>query len=121
MHGQCEFRTDAVSFPEPCPNPARHAFADREFGTCALARPATGFSIDLRELSKIKKSPGPCPKGILAPYRKNDKALEKKITQLRKNGKIVIVKLPMHGKSKDTYNCDKKLILKDKAWKIINI
>jgi ATP phosphoribosyltransferase regulatory subunit len=85
------------------------------------ARPATGFSIDLRELSRIKQPLDPCPKGVLAPYRKNDKALEKKIARLRKNGKIVVVKLPMHGRGKDTYNCDKKLILKDNAWEIINI
>ncbi len=85
------------------------------------ARPATGFSMDLRELSRLKQPPDPCPKGILAPYRKNDKALEKKITQLRKIGKIVVVKLPRHGRNKDTYNCDRKLVLKNKTWRIIDI
>ena len=84
-------------------------------------RPATGFSIDLRDLSRIKQPPDPYPKGILAPYKKNDKALEKKIKQLRKNGKIVVVKLPRHGIKKDTYNCDKKLLLKNKTWRIVDI
>tara|TARA_Y100001936_G_scaffold68538_1_gene67527 strand:- start:1051 stop:2223 length:1173 start_codon:yes stop_codon:yes gene_type:complete len=85
------------------------------------ARPATGFSIDLRELSKLNQQPYPYPKGILAPYRKNDKLLDKKIAQLRKQGKIVVVKLPRQSKNKDTYNCDKKLILKNKVWKIATI
>ncbi|MBL79061.1 MAG: ATP phosphoribosyltransferase regulatory subunit [Nitrosomonadaceae bacterium] len=85
------------------------------------ARPATGFSMDLRELLKLNQPPNLCPKGILAPYRKNDKLLEKKIAQLRKKGKIVIIKLPGQGKNKDTYNCDKKLVLKNKIWEITTI
>ena len=84
------------------------------------ARPATGFSMDLRELSGLVQ-PGPYPKGILAPYVKGDTALEKKIEELRNEGEIVMVELPGHENDQDTFNCDKKLISKGGVWSIVDI
>tara|TARA_R110002073_G_scaffold328396_2_gene509617 strand:+ start:4034 stop:5209 length:1176 start_codon:yes stop_codon:yes gene_type:complete len=77
------------------------------------ARPATGFSMDLRELSKLVKLKS-YPKGILAPYRKNSKALEKMIRQLRDAGQIVVVELPGH--KSDKVNCDRQLVLRNEKW-----
>jgi len=85
------------------------------------ARPATGFSMDLRELSRLIRSPYSLPKGILAPYRKNNKKLEKKIEQLRNKNQIVVVDLPNHRNKKDTFNCDRKLVLRNKIWKVVKI
>jgi len=77
------------------------------------ARPATGFSMDLRELSRLMK-PQSYPKAISAPYQKKNTELENKIEQLRKVGQIVVVELPgQKGKSLD---CDRKLILHDGQW-----
>ena len=84
------------------------------------ARPATGFSMDLRELSGLVQ-PELYPRGILAPYVKGDKTLEKKIGQLRSEGNIVVVKLPGHGDAQDTFNCDRKLILKGNVWSVLEI
>ncbi|MER0215308.1 MAG: ATP phosphoribosyltransferase regulatory subunit [Nitrosomonas sp.] len=77
------------------------------------ARPATGFSMDLRELSRLMK-PQSYPKAISAPYQKKNTELENKIEQLRKSGQIVVVELPgQKGKSLD---CDRELILHDGQW-----
>lgn len=77
------------------------------------ARPATGFSMDLRELSRLMK-PQSYPKAISAPYQKKNTELESKIEQLRKSGQIVVVELPeQKGKSLD---CDRQLILHDGQW-----
>ena len=84
------------------------------------ARPATGFSMDLRELSGLVRF-DLYPKGILAPYVKGDKTLEKKIEELRSEGKIVVVELPGHGDEQDTLNCDRKLILKGNVWSVVEI
>jgi ATP phosphoribosyltransferase regulatory subunit len=77
------------------------------------ARPATGFSMDLRELSRLMK-PQSYPKAISAPYQRKNTELESKIEQLRKSGQIVVVELPeQKGKSLD---CDRQLILHDGQW-----
>jgi ATP phosphoribosyltransferase regulatory subunit len=82
------------------------------------ARPATGFSMDLRELSRLVK-PGPYPKGIRAPYMKNNKALETVVGTLREAGKIVIVELPGHQGT--TLDCDRQLILRNGEWVVEEI
>ncbi|HJT51806.1 MAG TPA: ATP phosphoribosyltransferase regulatory subunit [Nitrosospira sp.] len=84
------------------------------------ARPATGFSMDLRELSGLVQA-APYPKGILAPYVKGDAALEKKIENLRSQGHIVMVDLPGHESDQDTFNCDRKLTFAGGAWSIVDI
>lgn len=84
------------------------------------ARPATGFSMDLRELAGLVQS-DLYPKAILAPYAKGDKTLEEKIGQLRSEGQIVVVELPGHEPDQNTFNCDRKLVLQDQGWIIIDI
>ncbi len=77
------------------------------------ARPATGFSMDLRELSRMTKPPS-YPKAISAPYDKRNKALESKIEQLRESGQIVVIEFPeQKGKSLD---CDRQLVFHDEQW-----
>src|SRR5690606_17153053 len=57
------------------------------------ARPATGFSMDLRELSRLTRLED-CPKAILAPYKRDDEVLDKTMERLRAEGHIVITDLP---------------------------
>ncbi len=87
----------------------------RAFGR---SRPATGFSIDLRELTRLHK-PGNYPMGIRAPYLIHDQKLQGEIEKLRKDGQIVVVELP--GQIGDCLDCDRQLVLQDGQWKVINI
>ncbi|WP_090719233.1 ATP phosphoribosyltransferase regulatory subunit [Nitrosomonas sp. Nm166] len=82
------------------------------------ARPATGFSMDLREISKLVK-PQPYPKGIRAPFQKKNAALETKIEELRKAGHIVIMELP--GQNNELLDCNRQLVLHDGQWIIEEI
>ncbi|MDR3351959.1 MAG: ATP phosphoribosyltransferase regulatory subunit [Zoogloeaceae bacterium] len=63
-------------------------------GKCfGRARPATGFSLDLRELAR--RAPGVVlPEAILAPPAPHDAALTQKIAALRQAGEIVVERLP---------------------------
>lgn len=82
------------------------------------ARPATGFSMDLRELSRLVQ-PNAYPKGIRAPFQKKDTELEAKIDQLRKAGHIVIMELP--GQHNESLNCDRQLVLHNGQWIVAEI
>jgi len=77
------------------------------------ARPATGFSLDLRELSRLAEGKS-YPLGIRAPYLKKNKELEAKIEQLRNAGHIVIVELPEQPQS--TVHCDRHLVQRKGGW-----
>ncbi len=117
-HSGIVFAAYADGYPSAVALGGRYDEIGKAFGR---ARPATGFSMDLRELSRMIKTHDPCPKRILAPYRKNDKGLEKRIEQLRIKNQIVVVELPKHGGDRDTFNCDRKLVLQNKVWKVVDI
>ena len=53
------------------------------------ARPATGFSTDMKQLLELQNISEDTPDKIFAPVDDND-SLQKKITELREQGKIVI-------------------------------
>jgi len=110
-----------AAYTANCPNAialgGRYDDVGKAFGR---ARPATGFSMDLRELSGLVQ-PDLYPKGILAPYVKGDKTLQKTIEQLRNEGQIVVVELPGHGSEQDTFNCDRRLVLQGVVWTIEQI
>jgi ATP phosphoribosyltransferase regulatory subunit len=78
------------------------------------ARPATGFSMDLRQLH------GLLPKqkfaqGILAPHLRDD-ALEASILKLRQQGEIVVVDLLGKAEQHAEMNCDREIVLRDGKW-----
>jgi ATP phosphoribosyltransferase regulatory subunit len=109
-----------AAYTDNCPNAiavgGRYDEVGKAFGR---ARPATGFSMDLRELSGLMPSDS-YPRGILAPFIKEDRTLEKKIEQLRNEGQIVIVALPGHENDASSFNCDKKLVSENGVWSIVN-
>ncbi len=84
------------------------------------ARPATGFSMDLRELSRLTTL-DTCPKGILAPYKRDDKTLERMVEQLRNEGHIVVTELPGNENEEDISYYDRKLILHNGVWEVVGI
>jgi ATP phosphoribosyltransferase regulatory subunit len=83
------------------------------------ARPATGFSMDLRQLHGLLPAVAH-PKGILAPY-KNEPALHEAIAKLRKQGHSVVVDLLGNTALRNELNCDRELILQNSAWVVVEL
>jgi ATP phosphoribosyltransferase regulatory subunit len=79
------------------------------------ARPATGFSMDLREIVAVAPAGEPRT-AILAPYLPADAALQRRIATLRKAGDAVIVDLPGHDKARDELGCSRRLALRNGKW-----
>lgn len=78
------------------------------------ARPATGFSLDLRELARISpvEARG---NAILAPWKQDD-ALRAAVAALRDAGEVVIQALPGHDHVLDEFACDRSLVERNDAW-----
>lgn len=83
------------------------------------ARPATGFSMDLRQLFGLLPVVAQ-PKGILAPHS-NDAALQESIASLRKQGQAVVVDLLGDAALRSELNCDRELILRNSAWVVVEL
>ncbi|MDD5180081.1 MAG: ATP phosphoribosyltransferase regulatory subunit [Gallionellaceae bacterium] len=81
------------------------------------ARPATGFSMDLRQLHGLLAKQAQ-PKGVLAPHRP-DPALQEKIAQLRTQGHAVVVDLLGNAAHRAELNCDRGLVLRDGVWVVV--
>lgn len=78
------------------------------------ARPATGFSLDLRELARLLPS-AERKSAIRAPWGK-DASLHAEIRKLRDAGEIVIQSLPGHENDQDEFDCDRALVLENGNW-----
>lgn len=78
------------------------------------ARPATCFSLDLRELARISpvEARG---NAILAPWKQDD-ALRAAVAALRDAGEVVIQALPGHDHVLDEFACDRSLVERNGAW-----
>ena len=106
-------------YAEGCPNAlalgGRYDEVGRAFGR---ARPATGFSMDLREVLTVA-APAAAPAAILAPYRPRDAALQRRIAALRAAGRTVIVDLPGHAGARDELGCAQRLVRGAGGWKVV--
>ena len=81
------------------------------------ARPATGFSADLKTLVSITSSEADAPTGILAPWPAED-ALMVEIRALRAAGERVVYELPgQHGTGADL-GCDRVLTKHGDGWEV---
>ena len=72
------------------------------------ARPATGFSMDLRELSRLLPDALPTP-AIRAPWGREPELIAT-IAALREGGEIVIQTLPGHESEQQEFNCDRVIV-----------
>jgi len=106
-------------YAEGCPNAlalgGRYDEVGKAFGR---ARPATGFSMDLREIVGAAPA-GEARRAMLAPHLPQDAALQRRIATLRKAGDIVIVDLPGHEKSRGELGCDRCLQRINGQWKVV--
>ncbi|WP_310449189.1 ATP phosphoribosyltransferase regulatory subunit [Sulfuritalea sp.] len=86
-----------------------------DFGrTYGRARPATGFSMDLRELVRLSPD-GEARGAILAPWPEDD-ALHAEALRLRAQGERVVLALPGHEGSWREAGCDRILVRSGEDW-----
>jgi len=106
----CDDLSDAVA------RGGRYDEVGKSFGR---ARPATGFSLDLKVLGALVPAVPSCT-GILAPHSA-DAALTAKVAALRAAGEVVVVALPGHARSSWQPCCDRELVLRHGAWAVDKI
>ncbi|HEX7606189.1 MAG TPA: ATP phosphoribosyltransferase regulatory subunit [Usitatibacter sp.] len=93
---------------------ARGGRYDEVGASFGRARPATGFTMDLRSLAALGAKPG--PRGAILAPGDEDPALKEAIAQLRDAGNVVIREMPGQEKYRDELGCDRKLEKKDGKW-----
>lgn len=81
-------------------------------------RPATGFSLDLRELANASTASVSSAGAILAPVVM-DPAVSALITTLREQGEAVVRELPGHAGTWREAGCDRRIVARDGAWCVI--
>jgi len=82
------------------------------------ARPATGFSTDLRTLAAVGNAPTSIPDAIFAPADA-DPALQAAIADLRAQGERVIVELPGQAGGPADMGCDRRLVARQGQWEVV--
>ncbi len=82
------------------------------------SRPATGFSLELRDLALLNGQPQAGLRGnaIRAPWSE-DEALRQSIAGLREAGEIVVQVLPGHEDEQQEFSCDRELALIQGQWR----
>ena len=80
------------------------------------ARPATGFSIYLRELLRVL--PPVAEAGAILAPSSGDESLHAEVARLRSGGEVVIVDLPGHESTVGELGCDRQLVISGGDWKI---
>lgn len=90
----------------------RYDNVGRKFGR---ARPATGFSLDLRDLLRILPKTSP-QKGIRLAAA-DHAAATSSATRLRAEGEIVVI--DYLNESAAALNCDRQLVFRDGDWQVV--
>lgn len=85
----------------------------RSFGR---ARPATGFSMDVRQLYRLLPAQA-ATLAIRAPYS-DDETLQAEIARLRGCGEIVAVHLPGSQDDPAESQCDRELVFREGGWQL---
>jgi len=115
-HSGVMFAAYVPGLPNAVVRGGRYNHVGEAFGR---ARPATGFSMDLRELARLL--PGAERKrAIRAPWG-TESGLREKIAHLRQAGEIVIQSFPGHENDQDEFDCDRAVELIDGNWIIKNL
>ena len=113
-HSGVVFAAYAGARPEAIARGGRYDEVGRAFGR---ARPATGFTMDLRELADMGDA-DTRPMRVLAPYRPDDAGLQAEMARLRAGGVIVVAELPGHEANRAELGCERKLVSHAGAWKL---
>jgi ATP phosphoribosyltransferase regulatory subunit len=113
-HSGMVFAAYAQGYSGPLALGGRYDEIGSSFGR---ARPATGFSLDLRGLATALPV-AENGKAILAPYA-DDAQLHQTIAALRAAGEVVVVDLPGHEAHRAELGCDRTLVKQGSAWEVV--
>lgn len=110
-HNGIVFAAYSPEYPTAIALGGRYDGVGQAFGR---ARPATGFSMDLREVARLAPRTN-AKGGILAPQAGHDKVLAAHIANLREQGETVVELLPGETACEGP-RCDRKLVLVGGHW-----
>ena len=82
------------------------------------ARPATGFSTDLRRLIALGSQALPAGLGAIAAPAEDDPGLTARIRELRSAGERVIAMLPGQQGAPGEMGCDRQLVRREDNWAV---
>jgi ATP phosphoribosyltransferase regulatory subunit len=110
-HSGVVFAAYGQGLPNAIARGGRYDEVGRAFGR---ARPATGFSLDLREIARLTADEERCT-GILAPWQ-DDAGLAREVDALRRAGEVVVRALPGHSRDSWQPCCNRELRRVGDAW-----
>lgn len=84
------------------------------------ARPATGFSTDLKQLVLLTDTQADSAEMIFAPAN-GDAALQEKITTLREQGERIVCELPGQQGGASEMGCSRKLEQQNGQWEVVSV
>jgi ATP phosphoribosyltransferase regulatory subunit len=115
-HSGVVFAAYAPAIPGAVALGGRYDEVGRAFGR---ARPATGFSMDLRSLAGL--SPDDSGRGRIRAPNSSDPALAAVVRRLRSAGEIVVVDLPGHASARGELACDREIVKRRGRWAVRRI
>jgi len=115
-HSGVVFAAYAPAVPGALALGGRYDEVGRAFGR---ARPATGFSMDLRSLAGLL--PDGSGRGRIRAPNSSDPALAAVVRRLRSAGEVVIVDLPGHASARDELACDREIVKRRGRWAVRRI
>lgn len=110
-HSGVTFALYASGWHDALVQGGRYDDVSRAFGR---ARPATGFSLDLRKLA-AGLAPAERARAIRAPWGQEIPLLDA-VRALRRSGEVVVQALPGHVSDQDEFICDRELVPQDGRW-----
>jgi ATP phosphoribosyltransferase regulatory subunit len=121
-HNGVGFAAYVGEFPTALARGGRYDNVGKAFGR---ARPATGFSLELRDLIQLRSSTEDAHgRAIRAPWS-DDAQLLAEIARLRRSGEIVVQVLPGHEHDPQEFLCDRELRLSNVAgaqvWQVSTV
>ena len=115
-HNGVVFSAYSPGFPGAIARGGRYDGVGKDFGR---SRPATGFSMDLREVARLRTPDSPV-RAIEAPYSATNRFLAEQINRLREAGETVVERLPGED-SCDGPRCDRRLVESKGQWIILGM
>ena len=116
-HGGVVFAAYGADSPAALALGGRYDRVGKAFGR---ARPAVGFSLDLRELVWRLPSATAMAGAVLAPLDA-DAALAEEVAVLRARGEIVVTALPGHHGTWNEAGCDRQLVKRGDRWAVVSL